>query len=282
VATYLAESAPTRHVQGAKAHYGYRELGAGNPGLPVVLLQRYRGTVDDWDPQLLEHLAEARRVIVFDNVGVGSSTGVAPATIEEMAEGVVDFLAALGVDRIDLIGWSMGGFVGQLVALEHPRLVHRLIVAGSGPGEPSLRPVEDPRSVAIRGKEDLSLADVLFLFFDDTDEGRSVGGEVLGRFFHHESGVVETVSKESYANQGTAINRWNCGEGSAWARLPQLSVPVLVANGTEDVMEPAIQSFEMVRRIPDAEAAFFSDAGHAFLFQRPARFAEIALGFFAK
>jgi pimeloyl-ACP methyl ester carboxylesterase len=280
MSSYLAESAPTQHVVGSKARYGYREIGTDS-GSPIVLLPRYRGTIDDWDPALIEDLATKRRVIVFDNVGIGSTDGVAPPTIAEMAEGVVDFLAAKDLAKVDVLGWSSGGFVAQLLALDHPESVNKIVVAGSGPGEPAIRPEEDPKSVEIRTKVDLDVDDILYIFFSHTDSGRQAGLEVLSRFFHHESGVVETVREESWQNHADAIAKWNSGDGSAWERLSQISVPVLVANGADDVMEHAVQSFEMVRRLRYGKAIFYSDAGHGFLFERHEDFSREVLNFFA-
>jgi pimeloyl-ACP methyl ester carboxylesterase len=278
---YIADTAPTQYAQGAKAKYGYRELGSEG-GQPIVLLPRFRGTIDDWDPALLEELARERRVIVFDNVGVGATDGIASDTISGMAEGAVDFIHAKKLGKVDILGWSMGGFVAQALALDHSDVVSKIVVAGSGPGEPSVRPSEDPKSVEIRGKVDLTLDEILYIFFSHSDSGRAAGLEVLGRFFHHASGVVQTVQRASWEQQAKAIQRWNGGQNSAWARLDEIKVPVLVANGTHDVMEPSIQSFEMARKLRDAETVFYSGAGHAFLFQLPEKFARRVLDFYAR
>ncbi|MFF3878892.1 alpha/beta fold hydrolase [Streptomyces sp. NPDC001978] len=279
--TYRADSAPTQFVASALARYGYRELGPEGD-IPVVLLQRFRGTIDDWDPYLVDLLSENRRVILLDNVGVGSSDGTSPSTVKEMGDGLADFLQAMNLPQIDLIGWSMGGFVAQLFALDHPDLVRRVVIAGTGPGEPSIRPVEDQRSVEIRAKVDLDIPDILFIFFPDTDEGRAAGIEVLGRCYHHESGEILTVKEESWKNQAEAISRWNSGDGSAWSRLSELRVPMLVTAGAQDVMEEAVQAFETSRQVNGlSSTTIFSNSGHAFLFQHAERFASTATNFLA-
>jgi len=277
--SYRADSAPTGYVSGKLARYGYREFGPEGD-IPLVLLQRFRGTIDDWDPKLLDLLATERRVIVFDNVGVGSTDGTSPATISQMGDGMVDFLTALGLDRVDLLGWSMGGFVAQLLALDHPACFRRVVIAGTGPGEPSIRPEESERSRRIRAKTDPDIDDVLYLFFPDTDEGRTAGLEVLGRQYHHESGTTLTVKEESWRNQAKAIEAWNSGIDSAWTRLPDFSVPLLITAGAHDVMEDAAQAFASTRKLSgEATTAIFSNSGHAFLFQYPERFSRLALSF---
>ncbi|MBB5167598.1 alpha/beta fold hydrolase [Mycobacterium sp. AZCC_0083] len=277
--TYRADSAQLHKVPGQLATYGYREFGP-HGDIPIVLLQRFRGTVDDWDPKLLELLSDERRVIAVDNVGVGSTDGVAPSSIADMAEGIVDFLAARGLGTVDLIGWSMGGFVAQLLGLDHPELFRRIVIAGSGPGEASIRPEESARSQQIRAKSEPDVDDILYLFFPDTEDGRAQGLETLGRFFHHESGETLTVSEESWQRQGQAIADWNNGHGSAWDRLATFTVPLLVTAGAFDVMEDAAQAFETSRRVGgESTTAIFSNSGHAFLFQYPERFSRLALGF---
>lgn len=280
MSTYLAETVETSYIQGKLARYGYREYGMEG-GIPLVLLNRYRATLDDWDPLLLDLLATERRVITVDNVGVGYTDGVAPDTIAGMAEGILDFIGAKGLGKVHLLGWSMGGFVAQILAADHTELFTSVTIAGSGPGEPSVRPAESPKSVAIRGKEDPSIEDVLYLFFPDTETGRSAGGAVLGRGYHRADGVTKEVKKESWANQSTAIQRWNSGEDSGWKRLPDIQVPLLVANGTQDVMEDVQQTIAMAERIPDGITAIFADAGHAFLFQYADRFSRLLIGFTA-
>ncbi|MFC6949616.1 alpha/beta fold hydrolase [Paraburkholderia dipogonis] len=140
MANYLAETVETSYVQGKLARYGYREYGAQSD-IPLVLLNRYKGTLDDWDPLLLDLLAKERRIITFDNVGVGYTDGTAPDTIEAMAEGAVDFLKAKGLKKVHALGWSMGGFIAQILAIEYPEYFATVTVAGSGPGEPRIRPL---------------------------------------------------------------------------------------------------------------------------------------------
>ncbi|WP_170285753.1 alpha/beta fold hydrolase [Microbacterium rhizomatis] len=278
MATYISETVDVEYVDGEQARYGYRQFGP-RTGVPLVLLHRYRGTLDDWDPKLLDLLSADRHVIAVDNVGVGYSTGDAPDNAAAMADGVADFLRAAGFATVDLLGWSMGGFVTQMVALNHPELVRRIVVAGSGPGEPSIRPPEDPRSLEIRPKVAPLLEETLLLFYPDDEDGRRVGREATERFYHHESGEVRFTKESSWRNQAIAIDAWNAGENSAWNRLEELTKPTFVANGSHDIMEDSVQSFEMVRKLPNAVMTLFSRSGHAFLFQYPDLFAKLTQEF---
>jgi pimeloyl-ACP methyl ester carboxylesterase len=132
---YVSDAAETRRAEGKHATYAYRDFGQADLTPPLVLLQRFRGTLDHWDPAFLEVLASERRVVIFDSAGVGESTGSVSPTVEGMADSALDFIQALGFTQADILGWSLGGYVAQIVALDHPELVRRLLVTGSGPEE---------------------------------------------------------------------------------------------------------------------------------------------------
>jgi len=141
--TFQADRAETQYVDGVSARFAYRRLGPRS-GVPLVMAMRFRGTLDHWDPALLDVLSSERDVIVFDNAGTGRSSGTVPTTIEDLADGLLDFVDALGLLQVDLLGWSMGGYVVQVAALLRPTLLRRLIVAGSGPGRvPGMQPALD-------------------------------------------------------------------------------------------------------------------------------------------
>jgi pimeloyl-ACP methyl ester carboxylesterase len=144
-------------------------------GTPLLLCHRFRGTIDDWDPAFLNVLAAERDVIVFDGAGVGYSSGEVPSTVAGMAGGVIDLLGALELDEVDVLGWSMGGFVAQSVALSRPEMVRRLIVAGSKPGLVPGAPAPDPEVGRVAGKPVNDADDLLYLFFPASEEGRVAG-----------------------------------------------------------------------------------------------------------
>ncbi len=181
---FASDAVQTRHVQGKSATYADRDFGVANVSPPLVLLTRFRGTMDHWDPALLEVLAAERRVILFDNAGVSESGGEVATTFAGIAETAVDFIAALGLAQVDLLGWSIGGFAAQMIALSHPGLVRRLLVVGSGPGGVPGSPALDPK-VAEMMTAPVSTEDhFLYLFFGLDDESRRIGKESLNAWSH--------------------------------------------------------------------------------------------------
>jgi pimeloyl-ACP methyl ester carboxylesterase len=243
----------------------------------LCLCHRFRGTIDDWDPALLDALTAERDVIVFDGPGVGYSSGEVPSTVTEMADGVVGFLEALGVDEIDLLGWSMGGFVAQALALGHPAMVRRLIVAGSKPGLVPGAPAAKPEVGKVAGKPVNDADDLLYLFFPPSSQGRAAGLESLSRLAGAENSA--TVSLPGVQAQSAALTSWSTGHETVWDRLEQLTMPILVAAGAQDRLMDAYHSYAMVRRLPNATLLIYGDAGHAFLFQHPLEFAHQIVNF---
>lgn len=276
----VANAAPTQFAFSGDVRFAYRDFGVASD-VPLVLLQRFRGTMDDWDPLFLDVLAARRRVVVFDNAGVGRSTGDSPATIGGMAEHAAAFIRALGLSAVDVLGWSMGGAVGQLLALEEPALVRRLVVAGSGPGGvPGAAPPSDVvRRTLMKPVNDDD--DFLLLFFDGSEERRAAGREHLQRLHRRVEPTGPDTRFETALAMGRALGEWTLGRDSAYARLGQLELPVLVANGAHDVIVSAYNSLAMIERLPNAELAIYSDAGHGFLFQHAERFGDRVLDFLA-
>ena len=273
---YRADAAPTHYVDGTTARFAYRRFGTPattGGGVPLVMCMRLRGTIDHWDPAFLDALAAGREVIVFDNAGVGFSSGTVPATVAGIAAGALDFLDALGLSSIDLLGWSMGGFVAQTVTLARPGLVRRLIVAGSNPGKVPDVPASPAKMWEVVTKGSYVDDDFLYLFFPETPEARAAGLASLGRLDTRLSASGIVVSPEGAAAQLAAIRDWAAGNGTAWERLAELTMPVLVANGAHDVMTHAFNSYAMSQRLPNAKVVLYSDAGHGFLFQHPEEFA---------
>lgn len=252
----------TQHGPLAYAIDGERD---GQP--PLVLLHRFRGTIDDWDPQFIALLSRNRQTIRFDSAGVSRSAGTPAATIEDMALIANELMAALNIAQADVLGWSMGGFVGQELALQAPAKVRRLVVAGAGPGGLTEVPATDPKFLQIAGKPINVDEDYLTLFFPDSDAGRAAGRAYLARLkAQKDIGPLPTMA--AVQAQGTAMGRW---QGSR-ARLKQLTLPVLVANGVHDVLMPAFGTYVIAREAPHAKAVLYPDAGHAFLFQYAADF----------
>jgi pimeloyl-ACP methyl ester carboxylesterase len=278
--TYLADTVPTLTVDAPSGSIAYRRFGPRG-ATPLVLFQRFRGTMDHWDPAFLEVLATEHDVIVFDNAGVGRSGGVSSDSFAGMAKTAAEFLRQLGIDQVDALGWSIGGFVAQMLALDHPGLVRRLLVLGSGPGGQNGSPGPEPRSVEVMVKPENDDEDFLYLFFGLHEDGRRRGLESLRRLDVRLSDGSPQVAPEAVHAQLQAIGGWGQDDASAWERLGELDIPVLVANGAHDVMVHAEHSFRMAQRLRSATTIIYSDAGHGFLFQHPERFGATVLRFLA-
>lgn len=276
---FVSDSAETKRVEGTSATYAYRDFGVANVEPPIVLFTRYKATMDHWDPAFLEGLASERRVIIFDNAGVSESTGEVATDFAGMAATAVDFITALGLGQVDILGWSIGGFIAQMVALNHPQVVRRLGVLGSGPGGVPESPALDPRVPEYMVAPENTDEHYLWLFFGHDDNGRKLGLESLRRLDTRLNVSRAVVSAEAWGRQLEAIMKWGSGDGSAWSRLEEIKIPVLIANGAHDVMVPAEDSFAMAKRMPNAQTVFYGDTGHAFLFQHPDAFAKLALDF---
>ena len=242
---------------------------------PLLLCQRFRGTMEDWDPEFISRLAVGRQVIRFDSAGIGESEGETPNSVTAMAEIVRALLDALKIDKIDLLGWSLGGYIAQTVTLNWPERVRRLVIAGSGPGGPD-GPPPHPRVAEIAAKHAPTREEVRFLFFTESEAGIAAAER---HFTHIRLGERAPIAVESGRRQREAIVAWWRGEGAARPRLADLSLPVLVANGIADVMIPAEHSFAIARTAPNAKLVLYPDAGHAFLFQYAEEFIREVLGF---
>jgi pimeloyl-ACP methyl ester carboxylesterase len=241
--------------------------------IPVVFLQHFRGNLDNWDPALVDDIAAEREVILVDNGGVGLSTGVTPGTVEGLARDILAFVDALGLEKIDLFGFSTGGFVAQEVVLLRPRLVRRLILGGTGPegGRGFHNWSEEIGGHAYKDVQ--GAEDGLYLFFSATETSQAKGKEFLGRIFAREQGRDETPTLAVRDAQAEAINDWGIPDMSKLARLAGITQPTLVANGNNDIMVPTVNSYLLAGHLPDAELIIYPDAGHGFLFQYAHEFA---------
>jgi len=274
----VAATAETKFIDAGDVRYAYREMGPKG-GIPLVLCHRFRGTMDDWDPALIDALARERHVILFDNVGIGLSTGAVLPSIKGMADRAAQFITVMGFGTVDLLGFSMGGYVAQIVTLDYPRLVRKLVLAGTGPGGGEGIQVADPKVREVSGRPVLGLEEFLYLFFSPSEASRAAAARYWERLHLRGPDRAPPVPQIGIEAQVTAIRAWSQGEGSAFPRLPEIKQPVLVANGSNDVMIPTINSFLMAQRLRDSLLIVYPDSGHGFLFQYPGRFAQHALDF---
>jgi pimeloyl-ACP methyl ester carboxylesterase len=269
---------PTKSVQLGATKFVYRELGI-DAGVPVIFLNHLGANLDNWDPRVVDGIAAKRRVITFDNRGVGATEGTTPDSIEAMARDAVDFIRALGFDQVDLLGFSLGGFVSQAIVEQEPRLVRKLILAGTGPagGEG----IVNVTSVTYR---DTFKALATFkdpkenLFFTKTAHGKSEARAFVKRLKERTVDRDKAMSLRVFRTQLTAIHAWGAQQPSDLSRIQH---PVLVANGEDDRMVPTSNSYDLERRLPNAKLRIYVDAGHGGIFQHHARFVAEALDFLA-
>ena len=257
--------------------FAYRSL--GNPsGTPLVLINRFRGTMDEWDPAFLDHVAAGRHVIVFDNAGVARSGGEAPARMVDWAANAAKFIESLGYRQVDVLGFSFGGLVAQELTLQRPELVRRLIIVGSGAGY-----VEGAnlgaKAIEIATKPVNSDEDFLYLFFKETPTSQAAGREHLARLRLRADAFSERVSEKAWKAMLSAGSDVGTPDTSLLRRVGSIRQPVLIANGNEDVMIPTYQSYALAQAIPNARLIIYPDSGHAFLFQYPGEFGDEVLRF---
>lgn len=266
---------PNQHVEAADGvTYRYRRFGTPNESnLPLVALCHFRAVLDNWDPVLVDTLAAEREVILVDLAGVGGSTGTTPNSIEEMAYNAFAFLDAIELDRYDLLGFSIGGFVAQEMALFRPWQIRRLVLAGTAPrGGRNIHlytggPIRDAAFSTDHNPERL-----LTLFFEKSASSQAKGREFLERLGQR---TAERDSPSSFATRNaqlTAISAWGVRDDSRLQRLTNIKQPVLVANGDNDEMVPTENTYLLAEHLPNAKLSIYPDAGHGFLFQYPVEF----------
>jgi pimeloyl-ACP methyl ester carboxylesterase len=253
--------------------YAYRDTGARLTEIPLVLLQHFRGNLDYWDPALIDGLAASCRVITFDNAGVGGSNGTTPDTIEQMARDAIAFTTALGLSRIDLLGFSIGSFVAQEIALRRPDLVRRLVLASSAPKGAAGMHGWAPEIIAAIGTPQTTPEEYLGVFFAPSAASRQAGKEALGRMYARAEDRDEMTDWATRKAQYDAVCSWGIPDHSALQRLAAVEMPVFIANGDRDPMILPHYSRLLAGLIPQARLKLYPDAAHGFLFQHHAEFA---------
>jgi pimeloyl-ACP methyl ester carboxylesterase len=246
-----------------------------------VTLQHFRGNLDNWDPALIDALAVGRRVITFDNRGVAASSGATPRTIAQMAADAIDFIDALGVGQVDLLGFSIGSFVAQEIVLVRPASVRNVVLASSAPQGASGMHGWAPEVIGAVGKPETSGEDYLSVFFTSSEASRAAGQQLLGRIFaaRTEDRDAQTTWQTRLA-QYDAVCAWGQPNHSLLERVAAIAKPVFVANGDSDPMIVPRYSHLLAGLIPGARLKIYPDSAHGFLFQHHAEFADDVLAFF--
>jgi pimeloyl-ACP methyl ester carboxylesterase len=251
--------------------YAHRDLGDGD--VPLVLLQHFRGNLDNWDPALVDALAADRRVVSFDNVGVAGTTGTTPNTVEAMAHDAIAFVDAMSFERVDLLGFSIGRFVALEFALIRPDLLRRVVLASSAPQGAAGMHGWSPKVVGAVGARETSPQGYLEVFFAHTETSREAGQQVAGRIFGRTTNRDEPTTWQTREAQYDAVCAWGIPNHSLLQRLAAIDLPVFVANGDSDPMILPRYSHHLAGLLPDARLAIYPDSAHGFLFQHHSRFA---------
>lgn len=270
--------APNRVITAAGSRFAYREVGPRG-GTPLVLLNHWGAVLDNFDPRIIDGLATRHHVIAVDYRGVGASGGLAPLTIDEMARDVIALIRALGHPTVDLMGFSLGGMVAQDVVLKAPDLVRKLILTGTGPagGEGISKVGAVSWPLILKGL--FTFRDPkTYLFFTATANGRSAAKAFIARTKERKVGRDKSPTLRAFLRQLKAIHAW--GRQSP-QDLTRIRIPVLVANGENDIMVPTSNSHDLARSIPGAELVIYPDAGHGGIFQYHMQFVPTALAFLA-
>jgi pimeloyl-ACP methyl ester carboxylesterase len=269
---------PSKAISGANGvSYAYRETGDG--AVPLVLLQHFRGNLDNWDPALIDDLAATRRVVTFDNAGVGGSTGTTPPTVAQMARDAVAFLEAADIGEADILGFSIGSFVAQEIALIRPDLVRRLVLASSAPQGAAGMHGWAAEVIGAVGTPRPGPQQYLGVFFASSAASRKAGQEALGRMQARTEDRDKATTWETRQAQYDAVCAWGIPCHALLERLSTVEAPVFVANGDSDPMILPRYSYLLAGLIPHAQIKIYPDSAHGFLFQHHAEFAADVSGF---
>lgn len=265
-------SAPNKVSRAANGiDYAYREV--GNGATPLVLLQHFRGNLENWDPALVDLLAGQRRVVAFDNVGVGATTGVTADTIEQMAHDALAFISTLEVPQVDILGFSIGSFVAQEIALIRPAVVRRLVLASSAPRGAAGMHGWAPEVIDAVGKPQPDPAGYLDAFFTSSPASRQAGEQTLARIFARTDDPDTPTTWATRLAQYDAVCDWGIPDHAALQRISAIAQPVFIANGDSDPMILPHFSHLLAGLIPHAKIKLYPDAAHGFLFQHHDDFA---------
>jgi pimeloyl-ACP methyl ester carboxylesterase len=276
---HIHNTAPTRFVEADGIRFAYRRF--GNPiGTPIVLLQHFMGNLDNYDPAITDALAKGREVILTDNAGVGLSTGAAAETVGGMARNATSLIDALGLEQVDLFGFSMGGYVAQQIAVDRPELVRRLVLVGTGPrggeGMDQLAPDVAPLFGTVYDPQDLMW---LPIFFSPSEESQAAGRRFLERIRARTEDRDVPVSEATVAAHSAAAGEWGVAAPGSYDYLKGILHPALVVNGSNDIVVATVNSYILQQNLPNAELILFPDSNHGSHFQFTESFIEYVTSF---
>jgi pimeloyl-ACP methyl ester carboxylesterase len=266
------QTAPTQFVEADGIRFAYRRFGKTG-GVPLVFNQHFTGTMDHWDPAVTDGFAKDREVILFNNAGVSSSSGEVPASVEEMARNAIAFIKALGLQRVDVLGFSLGGLVAQEITLQAPDLVRRLVLVGTGPRSGESMATGTPEGAKIVGatyKEPDHLW--LSVFFTPSPASQAAGREFLKRFRLRTKDRDPEVNDKVAPAQRAAIARWGAPREQPYDYLKAIQQPTLVVNGSTDLIIYTVNSFILQQNLPNGQLIIYPDSAHGSHHQYPELF----------
>jgi pimeloyl-ACP methyl ester carboxylesterase len=262
LSNYTHITAPTEFVETKGIRFAYRRFGK-KAGVPLVFNMHLNGNLDNWDPAVTDGLAKEREVILFDNAGVGATTGEVPQTFAEMASNAIAFIDALGLREVDVLGFSIGGMVAQNIVMQRPELVRKLVLVGTGPRNGDAMETLSPEAQAIFGKTytppEHQWLDVLF---SPTPTSQAAGIEFLKRTASRSENRDKDNSEKVIPAQVAAVMEWGKPIGDRFAYLKEIKNPTLVVNGNHDVIVYTVNSLHLVQNLPNAKLILYSDANH--------------------
>ncbi|WP_374569487.1 alpha/beta fold hydrolase [Ideonella sp.] len=274
------KTVPTQTISAGGVEFAYRELGKHHGGTPVVLLTHLAAVLDNWDPRVIDGIAARHHVIAFDNRGIGASSGSPSNSIEQMADDAIIFIKAMGLQQVDLLGFSLGGMVAQEIVLKEPPLVRKMVLAGTGPaGGEGISTVAGVTYLDMLRGFFTGQDAKQFLFFTRTPGGIEAGKAFLARLNERTEDRDKDIAVSAFLAQLEALRVWG---NKTPADLSVVKQPVLVVNGDNDRMVPTVNTHDLARRLPNSQLIIYPDAGHGGLFQFHADFVNSTLGFLAR
>ena len=277
---YQWTTVPTQFISADGVSFAYREYGQQNGGTPVIFLNHLAAVMDNWDPRIIDGIAAKHHVVIFDNRGIGASTGEPAMSIEQMADDAITFIQAKGFKQVDLSGFSMGGMISQEIVLKQPQLIRKMILSGTGPaGGTGISTVGRVSNWdLVRGMATRQDPKV-YLFFTRTENGKAAAKDFVQRINERTENRDKEITLTAYRAQLKALKKWG---NKKPADLSIIQQPVLVANGDHDRMVPTVNTYDLAKRLPNSSLIIYPDAGHGGIFQFNQDFVKQSLTFLAK
>jgi pimeloyl-ACP methyl ester carboxylesterase len=279
MSNYTHKTAPTQFVEAAGIRFAYRRFGA-TIDIPLLFFMHFTGTMDHWDPAVTDRFAQDREVILFNNAGISSSSGEVPTSIEEMAQHAAAFIDALGVKKLDALGFSMGGLIAQQFTIDQPDLVRKLILVGTGPRSGEGMASLTPEAQQIFGAK-YDPADELWLrvFFTPSKQSQAAGRKYLERQRARKEDRDPVTNGKVAPAQIAALQKWGAPAKDPYSYLKKITQPTLVVNGNNDVIVYTVNSFILQQNLPNAQLILYPDSNHGAQYQYPELFVEHATQF---